>query len=118
VKDRQLTLSDIQMASALIAGVGILTIADYVSSNLSSPALNYLYVEMAMIGVATALVAYMHVHGSVRFGTPILVLLAGAWGIAAALFGPALMSMIPLALIALLSCTAGMLRQFREKVPA
>ena len=103
------------MASALIAGLGILVIANLVSLHLNSASLNYLYVEMGMVGVATALVAYMHVHDNVRFWAPMLILMIAVWGVTAALLGPSASPIIPLALIALLSSGTGFLRELREK---
>jgi len=103
------------MASALIAGLGILVIADLVSFHLNSASLNYLFLEMGMVGVATALVAYMHVHDNVRFWPPMLILMVAAWGVTAALLGPAASPIIPLALIAVLSGGTGFLRELRAK---
>jgi hypothetical protein len=115
VKNWRPTLGGIQMASALIAGLGILAIADFVSFHLNSASLNYLFLEMGMVGVATALVAYMHVHDTVRFWTPMLILMLATWGITAVLLGPAMLPIIPLALIAALSGGTGFLRELRAK---
>lgn len=109
------TLSGIEIASAFIAGLGILVMADLVSSHLNSASLNYVFIEMGMVGIATALVAYMHVHDNVRLWTPMLLLMLATWVITAVLFGTAIAPIIPLALIAVLSSGTGFLRELREK---
>ncbi len=103
------------MASALIAGLGIVAIADYISAQASSSTLNYLFVEMAMVGVVTALVAFVHVHDRTNFGLVILGMITVAWVLAAVLLGPVLAPMIPLALIAIMSSGTGILRELRQK---
>jgi hypothetical protein len=115
VKEWKPTLGGIEIASALIAGVGVLAIADYVSFHLTYASINYLIVEMGMVGVATALVAYVHVHDRTRFGGVMLGLMMTAWAITAALLGPAMTPVLPLALLALLSSSAGIMRQLRAK---